>query len=87
MITISLFYNSIIIKTKDYGIKIWGEKNLSLNKRYVIKNFLKDHRVFMVSAIAALTLGGNWKIYDPDSYKTSFPSFLKILKDLGAIVK
>ena len=76
-----------VIKTKDYGIKIWGEKNLSLNKRYVIKNFLKDHRVFMVSAIAALTLGGNWKIYDPDSYKTSFPSFLKILKDLGAIVK
>ena len=35
--------------------------------------------------IAALTLGGKWKIYNPESIKTSFPSFLKILKgDLGA---
>ena len=76
-----------VIRTKDYGIKIWGEKNLSLNKKYVIKDFLKDHRVFMVSVIAALTLGGNWKIYDSDSYKTSFPSFLKILKNLGAKIK
>ena len=76
-----------VIRTKDYGIKIWGEKNLSLNKKYVIKDFLKDHRVFMVSVIAALTLGGNWKIHDSDSYKTSFPSFLKILKNLGAKIK
>ena len=45
-----------------------------------IQNYLKDHRVFMVSTVAALTLGGNWKIYDPDSIKTSFPTFLKIVK-------
>ena len=30
--------------------------------------------------IAALTLGGKWKIYDPDSINTSFPSFTRILK-------
>ena len=42
----------------------------------------------MVSTIAALTLGGNWKIHDAlDSYKTSFPTFIKILKDLGAKIK
>ncbi len=76
-----------VIRTKDCGIKIWGKKDLSLNKKYIIKNFLKDHRVFMVSVIAALTLGGSWKIYDSDSYKTSFPSFLKILRNLGAIIK
>ena len=34
----------------------------------------------MVSTIAALVFGGKWKIYDPISFKTSFPSFLKILK-------
>ena len=35
--------------------------------------------------IVALTLGGEWKVYNPNSIKTSFPSFLKILKkDLGA---
>ena len=34
----------------------------------------------MMSTIAALTCGGNWKIHDKDSINTSFPSFLKIVK-------
>ena len=76
-----------VTKIKNHGVKIWGSKNLELKKKYVIKNFLKDHRVFMVSTIAALTLGGKWNIYDSDSCKTSFPSFLKILKSLGANIK
>ena len=45
---------------------------------------MKDHRIFMMSTIAALTLGGKWKINDRDSIKTSFPKFLDILKELGA---
>ena len=65
------------------SIKIRGNPNLILNKKIVIKNFLKDHRVFMMSAIAALSFGGNWKINDADSIKTSFPKFLKILKELN----
>ena len=47
-------------------------------------NFLKDHRIFFLSCIAALTLGGKWKINDKKSANTSFPQFLKILKFLGA---
>jgi 3-phosphoshikimate 1-carboxyvinyltransferase len=74
-------------KIKNNGIRIWGKPNLKLKKEYIIKNFLKDHRVFMVSTIAALTLGGNWKIHDPDSFKTSFPTFLEKLKKLGASIK
>ena len=70
-------------KIGNHGIKIWGNPNLKLNKNYKIKNYLKDHRVFMVSVIAALGFGGNWNIYDPDSIKTSFPTFLKITKKLG----
>ena len=35
----------------------------------------------MMSTIAALTCGGQWKIHDKDSINTSFPSFLKILKN------
>ena len=70
---------------KNYGIKIWGQPNLKLNKKYEIKNYLKDHRVMAMSTIAALTLGGEWKIHEPESIKTSFPSFFKILKkDLGS---
>ena len=79
--------NVKVIKIKDHGIKIWGKPDLKLNKKYIIKNFLKDHRIFMVSAITALSLGGDWKIHNSDSFKTSFPSFLKTLKSLGAIIR
>ena len=68
--------------TKD-SIKIYGNPNLEIKKLITIKNYLKDHRVFMMSTIAALTCGGEWKIHDQDSINTSFPSFLKILKNLN----
>ena len=74
-----------VIRKKD-NIKIYGNPNLKLEGKYVVKDFLKDHRVFMMSCIAAVTFGGNWKIYDKDSINTSFPKFLKILKNLGAII-
>ena len=69
---------------KNYGLEIHGNPKLNVNKDIIINHFLKDHRIFMVTTIAALTLGGNWKIFDPDSIKTSFPTFLKIIKNLGA---
>ena len=37
----------------------------------------------MASVVAAYVFGGNWKIEDINSYKSSFPSFLKIIKELG----
>ena len=70
------------IKTED-SIKIFGNPNLKLSKKIVIKNFLKDHRVFMTSVIAALSFGGKWEIHDRDSIKTSFPNFLKIINNLN----
>ena len=69
------------IMTKN-SLKIYGDPNLFLKKKIIIKDFLKDHRVFMMSTIAALSFGGNWKINDLDSTKTSFPKFLKILREL-----
>ncbi len=69
------------------SIKIVGNPNLKLNGNYVMNNYLKDHRVFMMSTIAALTLGGNWKIYDPECSRTSFPSFLKLVKKIGGKFK
>jgi 3-phosphoshikimate 1-carboxyvinyltransferase len=64
------------LTTKD-SIKIYGNPNLNVNKKITIKNYLKDHRVFMTSVIAGLVFGGEWFIHDKDSVKTSFPSFLK----------
>ena len=69
------------IATKD-SIKIYGNPKLKITKKVVIKNYLKDHRVFMTSVIAALSFGGNWKIYNKESIKTSFPNFLDIVKKL-----
>ena len=71
------------IMTND-SIKIYGNPNLDLSydKKITIKNYLKDHRVFMTSLIAALSFGGNWTIHDKDSINTSFPNFLEIIEDL-----
>ena len=69
------------ITTKN-SIKIFGNPDLVINKKIEIKSFLKDHRVFMTSVIAALTFGGNWLIHDKDSIKTSFPNFLQILNEI-----
>ena len=71
------------VLTKD-SLKIYGNPNLKINKNIIIKGFLKDHRVFMASVVAALTFGGNWKIFDKDSINTSFPSFISKIKSLGA---
>ena len=74
----------IKVVRKNCDIKIFGNPNLKLKNNYQMKNFMKDHRVFMMTVIAALTLGGKWKINDKDSIKTSFPKFLEISKKLGA---
>tara|TARA_Y100001980_G_C14442870_1_gene228544 strand:+ start:330 stop:509 length:180 start_codon:yes stop_codon:yes gene_type:complete len=58
-----------------------------LDGKYHIKNFVKDHRIFMMSVVAALTFGGkNWIINDKDSVNSSFPNFIKTIKKLGGIL-
>ena len=80
----SKILNKMGIKTilTDSSIKIYGNPNLRIKHKIEVKNYLKDHRIFMMSMIAALSYGGYWKLYDPDSIKTSFPSFLNILKKI-----
>ena len=85
----SNFLSMIGIKNNinNNSLKIQGNPDLVLNKNFRVKNFMKDHRIFMLSCIAALTLGGKWKIHDKDSINTSFPDFLKTLKKLGGKYK
>ena len=85
----SRILNKIGIKNvvTNNSIKIYGNPNLEIKQKIIIKNFLKDHRVFMTSVVAALTLGGDWRIYDKSSINTSFPSFLDKIKYLGAKIK
>ena len=73
------------IKTEltNETIKIYGNPSLDLkNRKVLISNFLKDHRVFMSSVIASMAFGGEWLIHDKDSINTSFPEFLDIIKDI-----
>ncbi len=74
------------ILTED-SIKIYGNPNLKVKKKIIIKNFLKDHRVFMTSVVAALTFGGKWKVFDKSSINTSFPSFLEKINFLGGKIE
>ena len=67
----------------ENGITIYGNPNLKISKKIIIKNFLKDHRVFMTSVIAAISFGGEWEIHDKDAIKSSFPTFFKKLRQLG----
>ena len=85
----SRILNKIGIKNvvTNHSIKIYGNPNLEIKKKIIIKDFLKDHRIFMTSVVAALTLGGDWQIYDKSSINTSFPSFLEKIKYLGAKIK
>ena len=67
---------------KKNSIKIFGNPQLKIDKEIVIKNYLKDHRVFMTSVIAALSFGGKWIVHDKDSINSSFPNFLKVITKL-----
>jgi len=64
------------------SIKIFGNPEVSIKKKIIIKDYLKDHRIFMTSVIAGLSFGGEWYIHNKDSINTSFPNFLKIIEDL-----
>ncbi len=70
------------ILTKN-SIKIYGNPNLKVNKKILINEYYKDHRILMTSVIAGLVFNGKWIIDDASCYKSSFPSFLNIIKKLG----
>ena len=83
---IAIIYDSPITGVKNNitkcSIKIYGNPNLRISHKITIKNYFKDHSVFMTSVIAALSFGGDWTIHDKDSINTSFPNFMNIINEL-----
>ena len=55
----SKILNMMGVKTQltKSSIKIYGNPNLKINHKIEIKNYLKDHRIFMMSVIVTLSLG------------------------------
>ncbi len=69
--------------TKD-GLKIFGKGLINANHKKIIVPKLGDHRICMSSFILAVLTGANTKIKSFETVNTSSPSFLKIMKSLGA---
>ena len=65
-------------------LKIFGKGKLDArNKKIIIPN-LGDHRICMSSFILAILTGARAKIKNFETVFTSSPSFLKLMKNLGA---
>ncbi len=64
-------------------IKIYGSKVISSNKKIFVPN-LGDHRICMSAFILAILTGTKTRINNFETVFTSSPSFLKIMKNLGA---
>ena len=65
-------------------LKIFGvDKIFAKNKKILVPN-LGDHRICMSSFILAILTGAKIKIKNFETVFTSSPSFLKIMKNLGA---
>ena len=69
--------------SKD-AFKIYGQGIVAAGKRKVFVTNLGDHRICMSAFILALVTGVKTKIKNFETVFTSSPSFLKIMKKLGA---
>tara|TARA_B100000575_G_scaffold292388_1_gene300600 strand:+ start:1187 stop:2530 length:1344 start_codon:yes stop_codon:yes gene_type:complete len=65
-------------------LKIFGSVNINKNKKKIFIPNLGDHRICMSAFILAVLTGIKTKIINFETVFTSSPSFLKIMKNLGA---
>ena len=71
------------ISTKDQ-LKIFGKGMIDASKKNIFVPNLGDHRICMSAVILSLLTGANTKIRNFETVNTSSPSFLRIIKILGA---
>ena len=74
------------VKTKSSknNLKIFGKGNINASKKYIKVPNLGDHRICMSAFVLANLTGARAKINNFETVFTSSPSFLKIMKTLGA---
>ena len=65
-------------------LKIFWRGTLNITKKRIYVPNLGDHRICMSSFILAILTGAKTKIQNFETVFTSSPSFLKIVKSLGA---
>ena len=79
-----LFQVGIKSKLLEGGLKIYGKGLIDASKKKIITKNLGDHRICMSTFILAVLTGAKTKIKNFETVNTSSPSFLKIMKKLGA---
>ena len=74
------------IKTKFYknNLKIFGKGMIDAKRRNIFVPNLGDHRICMSVFILSILTGAKAKIKNFETVFTSSPSFLKIMRELGA---
>ena len=71
--------------SKKSELKIFGKGMINVNNNKKIKvPKLGDHRICMSAFVLGVLTGVNTKINNFETVNTSSPSFLKIMKTLGA---
>ena len=85
LILMNRLLNQIGVKTKvtKKSINIFGNPNLKLKNKISI-NPNMDHRLSMTGFVLGQIIGGPINIKSFNTVNTSFPTFLKIMKNLGA---
>ena len=78
--------NQIGIKCvlKKNQMKIYGQKMIDASRKKIEVSNLQDHRIAMCAFILAILTKAKTKIKNFETVYTSSPSFLKIMKNLGA---
>ena len=71
------------IFSKD-TLKIYGRDIKNASKKIIQVSNLGDHRICMSSFVLAILTGAKTRINNFETVYTSAPSFLKIMKKLGA---
>jgi 3-phosphoshikimate 1-carboxyvinyltransferase len=71
------------VSTKS-ELKIFGNEMLKVQKKIITIPNLGDHRICMSSFVLAILTGAKAKIKNFETVFSSSPSFLKIMKSLGA---
>ena len=69
--------------TKNNLIIFGKDKNILKNKKILVKN-LGDHRICMSAFVLSIIIGAKTNIRNFETVNTSSPSFLKIMKKIGA---
>ena len=74
-------------KSTNDSMTIYGNDKLKIRNKTIFVKTKGDHRICMSSVILSLITGIKTKIKNFETVNTSFPSFLRLIKNLGGKIE